>query len=490
MELDWNKLLRAAGNDPDDLRAVWTLALVYAPDDDGLRRRIEAQGRTAEKRRKRLAAEAGDDIQSDAAQAPPTAPAPAARPATSAAPVGEEPVASGGYRPEEEEHDFVRDVTKAVFARLQGLELSREDALAALAVWREQVTVDGQPLHYVRSPGWTGATLLTWLCARYSQLTPPAQLAEDSVVWEITQAGSTVMRVLGWTLPDRCPAEGDTFVEYDVTAQYLAAMRSTLLGDGEPIILDSDALAAWSQVDLVKRPGWIELATAPDLTGLPDHVQAAFARLDAGSILPTPLAGYLVRDHGLALDVDRAVIWDRKSKGEKDVRAYGPRLSRVAEELAASRDRLLALVAADPAHPARYTLALLKDVYARYASGFLRSDKHNETPRPDWADMIAGTASANSLRAQDKAVAGGWSPAGQSADSVWFVLDVDPAQVPEVKPAGLEISNQPGKWHLNRWGAATQRLVRLFQRGHHTAVGGELGKINQARIDSEGEERQ
>lgn len=469
-ELDWNALLRDAGNDVELVRDVWTLAGLYAPGNDGLKRRIEAQGRAAQKRHERLAAEVSASTQP--ALTPPAA-------------VPEPSSSTGGYRPDDEERDFVRDVTRSVFHRLDGLELSHDDALAALAVWREQVTVDGQSLHYVRSPGWTGATLLTWLCAGKSALTPPARLVDDSVVWDVTTAGSIVMRVLGWTVPERCPAEGQTFAEYDVTAQYLGAMRSARLGDGEPIILDGAELASWSLDELVKRPGWLTLAAVPDFTSLPEHVRAAFSRLDVGSVLPTPLAGYLVRDHRAVLDVTRAVIWDQRTKNGRQVNAYGPRLSRVAEEIGAARDRLIALVDAVPAHPARYALALLKDVYARYASGFLRSEDHNDVPRPDWADMIAATASANSLRALDKAAAGGWYPAGQSADSVWFVLDVDPAHVPELTPAGLEISRQPGKWHLNGWGAATFELVRLFKAGHHTRVGAELHTINEARKEQQ-----
>lgn len=503
MELDWTQLLRDAGNDPVAVGNVWTLASVHEPGNEGLRLRIEAQGRAARKSHDREAAKAQAAAAADGAAAkapmPVTAPVavPVAVPGTepSAQPVtpvpaesavdADGPAAASGYAPEEEERDFVRDVARSVKARME-LELTRDQALAALAVWREHVAVDGQAWHYVRSPGWTGATLGAWLCARYPALTRPVRLAEDSVVWDLAGAGTSVMRVLGWTLPERCPAEGQTIAAYDVTAQYLAAMRSVRLGDGEPITIPADQDGV-DLVEMVKRPGYLVLDEPPDLSGLPAHVGAAFARLDAGSILPMPLAGYLVRDHGVALAWSQLIVWDRTTKNGREVNAYGPRLSRVAEEISENRDRLRALAATDPQHPAHYALALLKDVYARFSAGFMRSDQHNTSAylRPDWADMIAATGSANSLRALDKAVAGGWEPIGQSADTVWFVLDVAPEHVPEVLPAGLELSDRPGKWHLNRWGRATARLVQVFKLGHPNLISKALADINQTRIEED-----
>lgn len=477
MELDWAALMRDAGYDPEAVRNVWELAREYAPGDEGLRRRIEAQGRAAVKRAKLEERQAGEkkaaaSVSSEAADG-----------AESAVAGGS--ANSGGYDPAEEERDFVRDVTRSVANRV-GAELTREQALAALAVWREQALVEGQPWHYVRSPGLAAVTLGRWLAARFSGQTKPVRLAEDSVVWELATSNNT-MRYLGWVLPDRVPEPGQTIVEYDVTAQFLAAMRSVRLGDGEPVDLAGEVLGAWEQIDLVKRPGWMVLAAAPDLSGLPAHARAAFAAAGEGTNLPTPLAAYLVRDHGVVLEVSRAVVWDRRpGKGGREVNAFGPRLARIAEEIGNTRDRLLALVDENPRHPAQHTLALLKDIYARFAAGFLRSVEFNDSEwlHPDWADQLAATAGGNALRALDKAAAGGWEPIGQAADSVWFLLEVEPATVPGLKPVGLELSRQPGKWHLNRWGTVTPQLVEAFRRGYPARVGAALEAIDSSRRES------
>ncbi|MET9260420.1 hypothetical protein [Amycolatopsis sp. NPDC004079] len=482
-EIDWKLLMRDAGNDPDAVAKVGKLAAECAPGNEGLRRRLLAQWTAARKTAARLAgkaqAEEGPRKKTSAAAGRAAAP-PAAAPAESGSD-GDDDAAASGYDPAEEEYNFVRDVTSTVLDR-DGTELTREQALAALAVWREHVAVDGQPLHYVYSPGRTAVTLGNWLCARYRGLTGPVPLAEDSPVWELAES-NLMMRVLNWTLPELTPSVGDLLVEYDVSAQYLAAMSSVRLGDGEPSVLDAAALAEWEQTELVKHPGYLVLASVPDLSGLPAHAAAAFARLEIGSVLPTPLATYLVRDHKVALDLDRAVVWYRKvvRKG-KEVLPCGPRVERMAEEIRVNRSRLQDLAAAGNT-AAGHALMLLKDVYARFSSGFLRSKDYcpAEWRRPDWSDMIAATASANSLRRLDKAAAGGWHPIGQIADGVWFVVDADPADVPGLKPAGLELGTQPGKWHRNRWGAVTEAFVSAFRNGRGKKAGKELTAINDER---------
>uniref|UniRef100_UPI003F49352D hypothetical protein n=1 Tax=Amycolatopsis sp. CA-096443 TaxID=3239919 RepID=UPI003F49352D len=501
--VDWKALLRGAGNDPAALEKVKWLAVECAPGDEALRQRIKVQLNTAKKRAKRLAAESSVTAEATASAsasasdvAATAGPEGRGAPGAAAAPVpvevvpdgsdaGAVPEESSRYDPVEEERAFVRDVTRVV-ADVDGVDLTREQALAALAAWREHVTVDGQSWHYHRSPGRTAVALGKWLCARYPGLTGPVRLAEDSLVWEFAES-NRVMRVLGWELPDRAPAPGETVAEYDLSAQFLGAMRSTRLGDGEPSDLPADVVAAWDQTALVKLPGWVVLAQAPDLSGLPAHAAAAFAGLEPGSVLPTPLAAYLVRNHGVVLDIARAVVWHEKIiRNDREVNPYGPRLERMAEEITGHRALLRELRDGGDA-AAGHALMVIKEVYARFSSGFMRSKDFcpAEWLRPDWADMIAATAAANSLRHLDKIAAGGLHPIAQIADGVWFVVAVGPADVPGLKPAGLELSSQPGKWHLSRWGAATEAFAAALGLGRRVRAGKELQKIHDERENAQ-----
>jgi hypothetical protein len=119
---------------------------------------------------------------------------------------------------------------------------------------------------------------------------------------------------------------------------------------------------------------------------------------------------------------------------------------------------------------------MLKAFYSRFIASWLRSS-HNTTTlrRPDWSIMAVSTAGSNALRALDK-LPDGVDPIGGMKDSFWFVSNsADPAlgfrpdglvysDLPDTMPDSVD---QPGKWHLNRWGAVTANMVAAHAEGRH-----------------------
>jgi hypothetical protein len=475
---DWAAILPIYANDYDELLYLHTLARRHA--DAGTVKKIEALGRAARKRADRLAAEAGATPATPASPtvlAPATgAPSPAAR---SAAQLGE------GKRPStqrqnrtaqtfavgdaEELHDFAAAIRKR-----SGLaDVTDTEAAAALDAWHAAMRVEDQPLLFVSSAGWTGICLARWLAKRYAGSIPtPTELPADSRVWELTRSRQ-MLRVLSWVDPATTPAVGQWITELDINSQYLAAARSALLGDGEPIELDAQEVAGWNQIELTKQPGYVVLGEAPDLTGKPSHVRGAFARVEAGWILPTPLAAYLVRDHGVTLTITEAIIWhtrvehDKRTGQDRTVRCYGKRLTRWAETIADGLAKLIALGhGQDDHHPANLAAAVTKSVYTKTLGAFLRSPKHNPSQwlRPDWYDMIVAQASANMLRSLDKAADHGWHAIGGLKDSVWFVADTA-----RIAPEGMTVvtdgTRPPGRWKHNRWCEVDTDIVSAHRSG-------------------------
>lgn len=323
---------------------------------------------------------------------------------------------------------------------------------AALQAWRRHVTYSGDPVRFVSSAGYTGVAVYEWLVARRGGMTRPEPLQNETVL-ELTGA-RTKLAVLSFVDRDQPVAAGQAVTELDVNAQYLASARSAELGDGEPVQLgpvDPSEHAA-----TFKRPGYVQLGSRPTLDGLPATARLPYEQVDAGWWLPTPTARYLQHDHGLTLDIAAAWIWPASQ--------HGRRLSVWAGLFADARTALTAARDADD-DAAGMALRVLKSVYATFLGGMTRSAEHNDkgTLRPDWHDQYVTQASVNALRALDKVRnTSGASPIGLMKDSAWFVTEPDAAPF---TPPGLVISEQPGKWHINRWGLVDDNIVRRHASG-------------------------
>ncbi|WP_199443449.1 hypothetical protein [Umezawaea beigongshangensis] len=360
----------------------------------------------------------------------------------------------------------LRDFSRALRQIEAHRDATDEECAAALAAWHAALTVKGDALRYVSSRGMTGTAALRWLCARYPVMVPPRRL-DDERVWEISRSRTT-LDVLSFVDQDvDLAAAGEAgwcVTELDVNAQYLGAMRSVLLGDGEPD--EVEHVAPDELRSVLACPGYVRLGTRPELPAAPT-ARLAFARVGDDWWLPTPSATYLHRDHGSALDVTGAVYWPR-GRGRGETARHGKRLERWAQLFAEGRETLDRAAAESPA--AAGAGAVLKAVYATFSGGWLRSRTLNntETLRPDWGDQIVAQGGVNALRAVDKALA---APAnaeirllGAMKDSFWFV---GPGPGP-VLPDALTITprgGQPGKFHVNRYGPITDEIVTAHRRG-------------------------
>jgi hypothetical protein len=367
-----------------------------------------------------------------------------------------EPVRRFTVDPDTELADFARALRRRVPAA------SDTDAAAALAAWHAAVQHGGDPVAFVSTPGYTGVTLFEWLVHKERSMVIPEPLTHEQA--REVSTGRRVWRALSFVNADQKPVGGQGILELDVNAQYLAAARSAELGDGNPERLGP--ISHTDQPAVFKRPGYIQLAAAPDLTGLPATVRCAFRTARDGWWLPTPAARYLQHDHGLALDVADSIVWPAKrlnSEGE-EVSGHGRRLSVWCKVLADARAVLEAQAATDPA--AKLALVVLKSTYATFLGGMTRSRAHNDKSslREDWSDQYVAQANVNALRAVDKALKAHAQLLGALKDSYWFQLD--PAELGQLVDAltdrppgdqdpltwhGMTISRQPGKWHPNRW---------------------------------------
>ncbi|MGI5507383.1 hypothetical protein [Lentzea sp. CA-135723] len=501
-------VLREAGqNDTGVLRDIYALVQTFAPADlqESMLRKVSAVGRAALKTEERLAKEAG------------TTPAPVAPDATTSAPaaVVEQHVppaaaaaAAGaprrGTRPArfrdrhsavDEQRAFADSVRAELDLRAKrenrpAPEITDDEMAAGLRAWHHALQVEGDPLRYVSWTGWTAMCLAMWLADRYPKISRPVPISSDSRVWALSKAAHLSLR-FGWLDMELPPEPGRLAVELDVNAQYLAAMSSAQLGDGDPIELDAAQLADWDLLDLVKLPGYLVLGSAPDLSGLPPHARAVFARLTPGDPLPTPLATYLARDHHVDLDVVEAIVWhtvevlDPRTRKTTTQAAYGKRCARWAKTVKEGRVTLMTAAAGQPEnHPAQLALLLLKRLYSQFIA-LLRSPAYNVDSRtrkptgwlrPDWFDMLLATANANALRALDKLVAAGWTVHGGLRDSIWItadaLADINGVTVPYLRDAtgaltpltAIEISTRPGMWKISRAVRITEDLLTTYRR--------------------------
>lgn len=360
--------------------------------------------------------------------------------------------------PAEELHDWSREARSLV------PDATDEQCAASLAAWHAAVVAGGESARFVSSPGYTGVAVYEWLSQRHGSMTRPEPLQSEQV-WELSEARTT-LRVLSFLDPDQTPEVGQSVTEVDVNAQYLAAARSTELGDGEPKHLE-EVKPAWRE-KLFKQPGYVQLATAPNLSALPVTGRLPFSDLAAGWWMPNPAARYLAHDHGVDLDIAQAFVWPKEH--------YGRRLSVWAGLFADARATLT-----EKAHggndAAALALKVLKSVYATFLGGMTRSTKHNDkgTLRPDWHDQYVAQAGVNALRAIGKSTS---SPMGGMKDSFWFL---SPAETAPFQPEGLTYSDQPGKWHVNRWGTVTEDLVSPHAKGRIGLVRKAVTRADEAR---------
>jgi hypothetical protein len=485
--LDWAALVRAAGarRDPaarlQGVRELWSVVSTCVPPRhaEPLLRRLAALGTAARKKIDFLAAEAArgdldahDEVVGERTAGERGIDAPIDAPTAL-------PARVPGPRPSRAPDGLQEVEWMTAALRRRDPAVTHEQAAAALGAWHDTVTVDGRPVHLARTPGLTGVTVLDLLVARYGSMAAPQRLRSE-LVWGLSTSPQ-VLRILSWVDPTATPRpDGQLLVETDVHGQYLAAAGSVALGDGEPThVLDRDGLAGWDLAELVRCPGYVVVASPPDLGGLPPHIVGAFSSLAATtggttrrgtarrvrggkSILPTPLAAYLVRDHGRSLDLDAAVVWHtRPDETGKARKAYGPRLKRWTATLREARAVLLAR-AEQGDEAAALALTMVKMVYTTALGGMLRSPRHNPGAalRPDWFDQVVGLAQANLLRALDKAWSAGWSPVGGMKDAVWWATPPGASS-----PEGLEISTQLGKWHHTRWCPVDERVVAAHGTG-------------------------
>lgn len=509
---DLRPVLREAGQNVDVLGEVYLLVQEYAPEQrkESLLRQVAAVGRAARKTADRLAKETGSAVsERQFVAAPASVPAATSNPApvieqhaqapASAAPRRTTKLARFADRHSavDEQQAFADSVMAELALRAERAgrpvpDVTDEQMTAALAAWHHALQVEGDPLRYVSWTGWTAVCLAMWLADRYPKRSRPVPISADSRVWALSKASHQHLR-FGWLDIDQLPEVGRLVVELDVNAQYLAAMSSALLGDGDPIELDADQLAQWELLDLVKLPGYLMLGAVPDLSGLPSHARAVFARLAAGSPLPTPLAAYLARDHQVVLDVAEAVVWhtvdvvDPRTRKVTPQAAYGKRLGPWAKVVERGRVTLMTAAAGQPdTHPAQLALLPVKRLYSQFTA-LLRSTSHNidrrkNEPtgwlRPDWYDMIVATANANALRALDKLVKAGWTVHGGLRDSIWItadaLADIDGVTLPCLRDTdtghlapltAIEINGtKPGKWKISRVATITEDLLAAYRR--------------------------
>lgn len=353
---------------------------------------------------------------------------------------------------DEELADFARVIRK------RRPEATDDQCRAALAAWHGAVIHQDKPVRFVSSPGYAGVTVYEWLIAQHGDMVKPEPLRDEAVL-ALTE-DRAVLRVLSFVNRDETPVIGQAVTEADVTAQYLAAARSTELGDGAPV--QFGPVPVDEHAALFKRPGYVQLGSDPNLSRLPVTARLPFATVKAGSWLPTPAARYLSHDHRLVLDVAGGYGWPAKQ--------HGRRLMVWAALFTDGRTTLsIAADAGDEA--AGLALVVLKAVYATFLGGMTRSEKHNDksTLRPDWHDQYVMQAGVNALRAIDKALANGGRVLGGMKDSFWFLSD---DQAP-VRPAGMvwndqpdrEPTYQPGKWHVNRVAPVTEDIVAAHKAG-------------------------
>lgn len=346
-------------------------------------------------------------------------------------------------------------------------EASDAECDTALQAWHRRVLAwddkaGSRSVGFRSSPAATGLLMYELIAARNGSMVQPEAL-QDPTVWAISFRDGERLAGTIWSFtdPDVEVPVGGAWTELDVNAQYLAAASSVECGDGEPDHISGEQLQPRWLDRLVKVPGYVQLAAAPDLSVLPGAARHSLADLDAGTWLPIPVLKYLTADkraEPIEVELERAIVWPQgKSRGSS---RFGRRLAQWAERVRAARSALGEDAAAgEPG--AALALAVLKRCYAGFLGGMLRSEKDNDrgSLRPDWHDQLVATAGVNALRALDKA---GLAPFAGLKDAFYFAHDNLGGPF---EPDGLRIGDQPGGWHVNRWGEITTDIATAHADG-------------------------
>lgn len=308
------------------------------------------------------------------------------------------------------EADEVREVL--TWAESTRREMTPEEAEAAVERW-----------HAATGCRWSGphGTIRAVLAGHTRW--PGAKTPEpaDLGLFEELRQGEKFWTARSWIVTPGACSSSSQVVGADVNAQYVASAGSVELGEGSPLHYEAGETLP---ENVYKSPGWVRLRSA---------VEDAPHGLDlpTGMWLPTPLAVYLTRDRGLTLDVDEALVWERKRK------ALGS-LARTFRDWSAE-------LKADDTAAGRVALAMVKTVYTKSLTGYLASRDESLTPpvwrRPDWSALVKAQAEANALRGLDRLPAG-CIPRAKYADAVYVeqTEGADLAAWDRIDPV------QPGRW--------------------------------------------
>jgi hypothetical protein len=355
---------------------------------------------------------------------PDTEPNPATEPGPVPEPARPSPKPRSPAAPEAEQAEFDRAVAKL------GIDATAADLQAALAIFRE---VTGG-VRWVSYAGQVGQAWFARLMATYPSMRKPVPLASERAR-EAIESGPLTRVNYVLAKPGRAIRPGKHVTAYDLNGQHAAAAGSAELGDGEPEHITSPRTLG----GLVNLPGYV-LLSKPLRTGHP-----AFNTLPAGQWISIPLVKFLACDLGLAIPAAEILYWPH----------HGRRLSVYIDRYRQARNRLLR---AEQTTPVRICLAALK-YQANAFVGMFRSEtySHGGFYRPDWYDMIVATAEANALRALEKCET---APVAKMADTAYWVADHAP-----YKPEGLIVSDQLGKWKLDRYGPVTDDFIAALKEG-------------------------
>jgi len=371
----------------------------------------------------------------------------------------------------EELENWQRWLAKAEIGGSEGV--SEEFARRALDRWHAATDT----LRWVSYPGEVGTALYYRLTGRHSNMPRPDR-CENELVHSISTGGMLV-RHLDYVDPEIIPETGQKVTGHDINKQFLAAAGTVHLGDGEPVVYTRTAPPLES---LVKFPGYVELRENLDS----EH--PALRGIEAGRWVPMPLVSYLL-SRGVTVTPARVVVWQE----------HGQRLAKHAKAL---RTAWQTLATADDAESA-VAASAVKAVYAAFYGGMLRSEDYNRTGtmRVDWSDQLIAVSWANALRGLDRATYGVpltrpdgkattdadvrdamrvgepiTPPLGICRDTAWWLADSAPWT-----PDGLQVSEQPGKWKVEKWGEVTDQLIHGHRSGSPYLVRNAVNAADTAR---------
>lgn len=449
--MDWDALIADCAGDPDRLGDVWALAQVYAPHDRALIERIEREGRAARARKNpphstgegldhgRRGHHTGDGVSG-----------------REKANQGRFASSPKGYRLDTATAAPVNDPSEfdawQAWLRKAEIELDEQTARRALAAWH--AATGGT--RWVSYPGEVGLAIFYRHLARHRNKARPDR-CESDLAQSVT-TDPAVKHHFDYVNPEIVPEIGQKFVGMDVCAQYLGAASSVVVGRGEPQEITASRRPIRLE-SVVTYPGYVELAE--DLqSGHP-----AFSKIEAGTILPMPIVRYLLDRKDSTITASRVIFWQDKGQ---DLATHAKVLRQA---------RYATMGSDDPAQQVAHRA--VKAVYSAFYGGMMRSETHNRTGtmRRDWSDQLVGLAWANAFRALDKADA----PAmGMCRDTAWWITGEDAAA-----PGGLVVSDQPGKWKVEKWGEVTDEIVTAHASGSAYLVRDAINSANRTRMEAD-----